>query len=265
MSTPAPVPVPPYEIVTITAVAQLPPLVGDKTTVLERLFDRMVVGSGTEHYGTEHAHVSYAQFHGEGAFGKTKHISLQLVVKSQLHPSYYVHAKIFNSGKVQMAGLKRQEHAMLTAVAICNSSRLAIEDDLKVSIVLINAKFQASRVPIDREVLHTFFLNNRNNISKFKLDSVYDPTHWPGIRLNIYFIDQDASLVSKRPQKVFVGIYRSGKAVVCGATTMNQIQDALQVVTFSVADSACADDGECHQRHCHRHRLENRVENVFMK
>ncbi len=235
-----------FEIVTITAVAELPSSattvspINEQKTVLEHIFD--VIAVGQEH-GNERAYISYAQLNGEGAFGRTRFIALQIMVRTAdtVLPLayYYVHAKVFSSGKVQLAGLKTEGDATHAVSAILCSMGLE-QHTVEPRIVLINAKFRASDTAIDREVLHAYFCGGKVQPGA-KLDSVYDPTHWPGVRLNVYFdaTTEGNDVASNRKKKVFVGIFRSGKAVVTGATTLRQVEEACRLVTSSVSDSGC--------------------------
>jgi hypothetical protein len=204
-----------FKITTVTAVAHI----NGGTVDLDAAFDRIVVVEGNDPVD-DPFHIVYSELVKDGnpnlskghqptrkkprrRFGRTTYLALELDGR--------VHVKIFTSGKIQIVGAKAisdgEKVARYIATRIVRRQASCVDG---FSVLMINATFDTER-RLCRHALHDTVVDIAKHSKA--LTSAFDPSQWPGVKL--YFEADD--------RRIFAGVFGSGKVIVTGATTVEQI------------------------------------------
>jgi len=127
------------------------------------------------------------------------------------------HVKIFNTGKIEIPGIQKEEHLEVIVETLMKTLRAVQPVEFvpaSEEIVLINSNFNCNFF-INREKLYGLLRE------KYGIMTVYDPCSYPGIQCKIYF-DKDAN-ISAAPGKalspVAAMIFRTGSVLIVGKCT----------------------------------------------
>lgn len=161
-----------------------------------------------------------------------------------------VNVKLFNNGKVQMTGLKYEDHGEKVLDAIIPLiSRLDQTHDKKVfskekisyspmNIACINSDFSIG-FPIKREILH-------HEIVKQGYYSSYEPCIYPGVNSKYYYNTLYPGGICKCSKactgkgdgcsdggckKITIAVFKSGEAIITGARSRLQLDVAHKFIT----------------------------------
>jgi hypothetical protein len=152
-----------------------------------------------------------------------------------------VHVKVFNTGKLEIPGIKKSSLLVKTFDVLCNllqphiSTPISVVDG-SVDTVLINSNFTCNYY-INRSKLHEILKR------KYNLISMFDPCSYPGIQCKFYYntckTEQDgictcATKCSKKGSGTGKGqcieisfmIFRTGSILIVG----NCDEDILQII-----------------------------------
>jgi len=133
------------------------------------------------------------------------------------------HVKIFNTGKIEIPGIQRNEHLAVVVQTLMQTLKPLMDVEFvpaSEEIVLINSNFNCCFF-INRERLYGILRE------KYGIMAVYDPCSYPGIQCKIYFRDATIS-VSGGPgyAPVAAMIFRTGSVLIVGKCT----EDVLHAV-----------------------------------
>lgn len=110
-----------------------------------------------------------------------------LILRFLYNDEYHeIHAKIFNTGKMEIPGILNQELLTSTKIMLLSILRPIISNDLdfiennKENNVLINSNFNCGFY-IHRDKLYSILRN------KYNIESAYDPCSYPGVKCKFYF------------------------------------------------------------------------------
>lgn len=175
-----------------------------------------------------------------------------------------VNLKLFNNGNIQMTGLKSQDDGYKAVNILYNSIKDIVVDDKhavevvqpqhqteleefaisKFDIVLINSDYSAEFL-IKREKLHALL------IQEYDIVSSYEPCTYPGVNSKYYWNKDYMDRSKYKPgvcycskpcngkgvgdgdgccKKVTIAIFQSGKLIITGAKTYQQITDAYDFI-----------------------------------
>ena len=127
------------------------------------------------------------------------------------------HVKVFNTGKIEIPGIKEDAHLTHVIAALMEALN-AIQPVEYVhgseEIVLINSNFNCNYF-INREHLYSLLRDT------YGLSAVYDPCSYPGIQCKLYFSSKFEISVSSGPAvlPVSVMIFRTGSILIVGKCT----------------------------------------------
>lgn len=119
----------------------------------------------------------------KNAFYNCFALILRIVHKDEFHE---IHAKIFNTGKMEIPGILNDEllndakDMILTLLRPILGERIDYVENDEENNVLINSNFNCGFY-IDREKLYTILRN------KYNIDAAYDPCSYPGVKSKFYF------------------------------------------------------------------------------
>ena len=216
--------------------------------------------------------IEYADLPGKGVRAKPKKISKSRnPPKPTKRKKYFynqvtihvfndkiVNMKIFNNGGVQMTGLNHIDQGSNTVHLILNEiftlpeeQRIEIfPDNINPSIipkmtrmVMINSDFDTGS-RINREVLH-------RSIIEAGYYSSYEPVIYPGVNIKYYYnTDKQLSGICncEAPcdgkghdgacKKITIAVFNSGKVIITGGQSLQQIQTAHRFITGFIRDNA---------------------------
>lgn len=110
-----------------------------------------------------------------------------LILRFLYNDEYHeIHAKIFNTGKMEIPGILNQELLTSTKIMLLSILRPILGNDLdfvennKENNVLINSNFNCGFY-INREKFYSILRN------KYSIESAYDPCSYPGVKCKFYF------------------------------------------------------------------------------
>jgi hypothetical protein len=180
-----------------------------------------------------------------------------LVVRILYKEFREIHVKIFNTGKMEIPGIVKDEILEITCVAVLRILRPFIGGDtpldyikqlsLAAHNVLINSNFNCG-FHIHRERLHNILKSE-----KYYLDTSYDPCTYPGVKCKFYFnhelgfsrdtqrgkvMDCDKKVKMKNLQtdkkytEVSIMIFRTGSGLIVG----NCSDDVLDYIFHFILD-----------------------------
>lgn len=150
-----------------------------------------------------------------------------------------IHVKVFNTGKLEIPGIKTDEILEKTIKLLCNvlqplsSSPLSC-DRSKHATVLINSNFTCGYF-IEREKLYQRLKNH------YRINCMYDPCSYPGIQgeihlNNIMNRDEIDSLQYPKHEKMSFMIFRTGSVLIVGKGNtymLNEIYTFLKQVLIN--------------------------------
>ena len=161
-----------------------------------------------------------------------------------------VNVKLFNNGKIQMTGLKYENHGtkvlkilipyilhldQIKEDKILNSTEIIFEP---MNIVLINSDFDI-KYKIQRDVLH-------REIIDAGMYSSYEPCIYPGVNIKYYFNSNQSNGICKCTsmcngkgdgvsdggcKKITVAVFKSGKIIITGARSTEQLELSYHFIT----------------------------------
>lgn len=122
-----------------------------------------------------------------------------------------VHVKLFNTGKIEIPGIQKEEHVTMIVSKITDMLQPYYKDPLfelkeKQEIILINSNFSCNYY-INREELYTLLKK------KYKVKCCYDPCSYPGIQCKYKLEKSDVSFM----------IFRTGSVLIVGKCEDEQL------------------------------------------
>jgi len=166
-----------------------------------------------------------------------------------------VNVKLFNNGKIQMTGLKYEDHGQKVLDKIvsyikeldrANETTVFDHRDIicmPMNIVLINSDF-AMGYTIRRDILH-------HEIVEAGLYSSYEPCIYPGVNIKYYFnsnqdngICQCSTMCDGKGdgisdggcKRITVAVFKSGKTIITGARSREQLELSYYFITKFIND-----------------------------
>ena len=161
-----------------------------------------------------------------------------------------VNVKLFNNGKIQMTGLKYEEHGtrvleiltpILLRLDVNNDNKILSTDKLvaePMNIACINSDFSLG-YSIKRDILH-------KEIVDAGYYSSYEPCIYPGVNIKYYYNTGSEDGICKctnvcsgkgdgcgdgKCKKITVAVFKSGKAIITGARSKHQLDIAFKFIT----------------------------------
>ena len=169
-----------------------------------------------------------------------------------------VNMKVFNNGGIQMTGLNKPDQGSDTVnILLQEVFKLSGEkrseifpDDMNpclipemTKMVMINSDFDTG-TRINREVLHRYII-------EAGYYSSYEPVIYPGVNIKYYYnLDKQVSGICNcgRPcdgkgqngacKKITIAVFNSGKIIITGGQSLDQIQTAHKFITDFIKDRA---------------------------
>lgn len=152
-----------------------------------------------------------------------------------------VNLKIFNNGKIQMTGLKYEEHGeKVIQTLLPELKKIENDNNIKLlssetsispmNIACINSDFYIG-YPIKRDILH-------REIVKLGYYSSYEPCIYPGVNIKYYYNTNHSNGICKcscacdgkgdglsegNCKKITIAVFKSGQAIITGARKREQI------------------------------------------
>ena len=165
-----------------------------------------------------------------------------------------VNVKLFNNGRIQMTGLKYHGHGDKVVSTLVEQLKQLNDDthpfmsvsccDIDpVSIACINSDFSLN-YPIKRDVLHREIVNAGYYSS-------YEPCIYPGVNIKYYFNElypggicqcraqctgKGCGTVDGGCKKVTVAVFQSGKAIITGARSLQQLNTAHSFISTFIQE-----------------------------
>ena len=160
------------------------------------------------------------------------------------HDNKIMNVKLFNNGKIQITGLKKENQAIPCIENLIkyfnDISIFEDEEDisiLKHELVLINSDFDIG-FQINREVLHKEIIDSG-------IYSSYEPCNYPGVNIK-YFINQNQfdgiccceSMCNGKGRadgdgkckKVTIAVFKSGKIIITGGQNVDQLEVSYRFI-----------------------------------
>jgi TATA-box binding protein (TBP) (component of TFIID and TFIIIB) len=128
-----------------------------------------------------------------------------------------IHVKLFVSGNIQIVGMKDlhvgEELVRFLSESLQHSVQHFNVNLINVTTSMFQKSFEPKHLPIglDRHALHNIVCNHHPPPSI--VYSEFDPSQWPGVKLHF----------DVNGRHVFAGIFATGKVVITGANTLDQI------------------------------------------
>ena len=142
-----------------------------------------------------------------------------------------IHIKIFNTGKLEIPGIKNDElldivlNKLISIITLFPGYQDIKHLDHKTETVLINSNFNCGYY-INREKLYDILRN------KYNINSCYDPCSYPGIQSDFYYNIKDSQYIQNGIQplenkenfiKISFMIFRTGSVLMVGKCTENEL------------------------------------------
>ncbi len=167
-----------------------------------------------------------------------------------------VNVKLFNNGKIQMTGLKYEEHGskvldmiipLLVRLDQTHENKILNNMDIKykpMNIACINSDFSIG-YNIKREIFH-------QEIIKKGYYSSYEPCIYPGVNTKYYYNTLYPGGICKcnNPctgkgdgksdggcKRITVAVFKSGKSIITGARSKEQLDIAHKFITKFIVDN----------------------------
>ena len=161
-----------------------------------------------------------------------------------------VNVKLFNNGKVQMTGLKYEGHGdkvlealipVLQRLDTNHQSKVLSTSEITftpMNIACINSDFSLG-YSIKRDILH-------KEIVEAGYYSSYEPCIYPGVNIKYYYNTETNHGICKccavcngkgdgcgdgKCKKITIAVFKSGKAIITGARSKNQLDVAYKFIT----------------------------------
>lgn len=147
------------------------------------------------------------------------------------------HVKIFNTGKVEIPGIRSKYHLDVVQKNILNHLRPIVGDDMDYKglcdTVLINSNFNCG-----------FFINRENLFdilkTKYNIQCIYDPCSYPGIQCKFYY-DKTKSIqngvreyenIEKNKSIVVISfmIFRTGSILIVGMCEEDVLDEVYVII-----------------------------------
>lgn len=166
-----------------------------------------------------------------------------------------VNVKLFNNGKIQMTGLKYENHGadvldiLIPTILRCDKpqeNKILDKEDIKytpINIACINSDFSIG-YPIKRDVLY-------NEIVKAGYYSSYEPCIYPGVNSKYYYNKNSPDGICRcvNPctgkgdgcsdggcKKITIAVFKSGETIITGARSKEQLTIAHKFISKFVKD-----------------------------
>jgi len=161
-----------------------------------------------------------------------------------------VNVKLFNNGKIQMTGLKYEDHGskvLQTLIPIIkdldnkNENKICNHSDIiysPMNIVLINSDFDIG-YKVKRDILH-------KEIIDAGMYSSYEPCIYPGVNIKYFFNSNQGNGICKCMsmctgkgdgcsdggcKKITVAVFKSGKIIITGARSREHLELSYYFIT----------------------------------
>lgn len=183
-----------------------------------------------------------------------KYFDNQVTVIFRMQDGYYPNVKLFRNGNVQMTGIRSPSDGEVAVQTIANEViRIAKEDEAAIvenitdvvakdfKIRMINCDF-GFPYKIRRKNLHQIIISAYDNVCSFQ------PLTYPGVKLQ-YFWNADPTFATQgvchckkecfgkgkgcgegECKKVTIAIFDSGKILITGANSFDQVNDAYRYI-----------------------------------
>lgn len=142
-----------------------------------------------------------------------------------------MHVKVFNTGKIEIPGVKSIDQFQKTLDAVCNILNKYSDKQYKIirnsyKNVLLNSKFIYNH-KIDRDVLVEILKN------KYNINCQYDETRYPGINCAFYYDNEKTKqdgIFKKGLSKISIMIFRTGNILILGKCDVHQAHDIYNFI-----------------------------------
>ena len=144
-----------------------------------------------------------------------------------------IHIKIFNTGKIEIPGIKNDEQLNTIINELISILNKYIDTTITCNYkdtedVLINSNFNCGFY-INREILYTILRN------KYNINAIYDPCSYPGIRCIYYHNDNTDNVV-----KISYMIFRTGSILIvgkCNEEILNIVYQYIKTILLNEHDT----------------------------
>lgn len=185
----------------------------------------------------------------------------QVTVVYHLAPNYYPNCKLFKNGNIHMTGIRTPEDGHKMVEIIAQEVRRIAEEHPSTPVVeniqhvtpcdfkirMINCDF-GFPIKIRRKNLHLLLINEYQNVCSFQ------PLTYPGVKLQYFWnasnSRKDGICRCVKPcfgkgdgaadgdcKKVTVAVFDSGKTLITGANTFDQVNDAYAYICMVVKEN----------------------------
>jgi len=237
----------PYRVSTITANGHVGSAVN-----LDVFFEHFHIANGS----TGFVWIELGRDKSKGVYPKKKKTANkktfdnQATVIYRFREGYMPNIKLFRNGNVQMTGIKTMEDGEMVVERIAGEvMRIAKEKDISIipqienirandfKVRMINSDFSIP-FKIRRKVLHNLLMIDYSNVCS------YQPESYPGVKLQYFWREKENHAgrctceepcdgkggTDGRCKKVTVSVFQSGKVLITGATTYEQINEAYRFI-----------------------------------
>jgi TATA-box binding protein (TBP) (component of TFIID and TFIIIB) len=178
-----------------------------------------------------------------------------MIIKMTSEASYFVNAKMFKNGNVQMTGIKRIDDGVLAIGILIQviQEMLGYTPSLNIvsspekmmncnyEIRLINSDFRVN-FEIKRELLHLCLTEHMGN------KCTYEPCIYPGVKLQYFWnknsaqpngncecvgghcVGKGKGAATSECKKITIAIFQSGCVIITGASSEGQITECYQYI-----------------------------------
>lgn len=163
----------------------------------------------------------------KGAFYNCFVIILRIKFNNVFHE---YHVKLFNTGKVEIPGIKTDEELelIITRLFIELNQHMNCKVSLdinKTETVLINSNFEC-KYYLNRDILFNLLK------TKYEIQAVFDPCSYPGIQCRIFF-DKNNNILNVKSDggRVSFMIFRTGSVLIvgkCDMIVLNKIYEYIK-------------------------------------
>lgn len=194
----------------------------------------------------------------KGYFEKKKKTNFfnSAAINMLITPNKPVNIKVFNNGKLQMTGIPSNEKGFRAAEIIIEyiksipeTDKKLVSDKKRLSVtdyrtVLINSDYN-SGIEIERENLYHILRN------RYSLSVSYESENYPGVKLEYFWNTKNSGKTTEGQcvcsnkcigkgsgngdmdcKKVTVSTFQSGKVIVTGARSTDQLNDAYNYINM---------------------------------
>ena len=158
-----------------------------------------------------------------------------LILRIKLNDKFKeIHVKVFNTGKLEIPGIKEDSTLITTLDLLIKNLRLysnnqTIDYDLsKSETVLINSNFNCGFY-LDRDKLLHILKN------KYNIDCIYDSCQYPGIQCKYYLNDEKTN----KAYSISFMIFRTGSVLIVGRCEENTLHIVYNKIKKILEDEYC--------------------------